>query len=109
MALRCLAGFLALRCHLEGAYAKGYAPLIRRIRLESFRARIVFPPRQDCAKQEIACDDKRILVALDKFLACGMSFQQRFVPELERRQALEIARESGIFRVRLESDGKLRP
>jgi hypothetical protein len=38
-----------------------------------------------------------------------MSFQERFVPELDRRQVVEIARESGIFRVRLESDGKLRP
>jgi hypothetical protein len=100
---RCIVGFLALRCYLERAYAKGYSPQIRRIRLESFRSRIVFPLRQDCAEQEIAYDNKRILVALDKFLTYGMSFQERLVPELERRQVLVIARDSGIFRVRLKA------
>jgi hypothetical protein len=42
---------------------------IQRIRRESFRSSIVFPPRQGCSEQEIAYEDKRILVAQDKFLA----------------------------------------
>ena len=64
---------------------------------------LTFPIRQYCAEQKIAYDDTQIPVALDTFVAYGMSFQERFAPELEKRQVVEIVRESGIFRVRLDN------
>jgi putative flavoprotein involved in K+ transport len=63
-----------------------------------------FALRHYCAEKNIAYDDTRIPVTLDTFISYGLSFQERFVPRLEQRQVIEVARETGMFRIVLDNN-----
>jgi lysine/ornithine N-monooxygenase len=64
---------------------------------------ISFTLENYCAQNGIAYDHTRIPVALDTFIAYGMAFQKKFVPQLENNQVVEVEAEPGGFRVTLDS------
>jgi thioredoxin reductase len=62
-----------------------------------------FTLKHYCAQLGIPYDDTRIPVPLETFTAYGVAFQQKFVPELEDRQAIAIAPISNGYSVTLDS------
>lgn len=62
-----------------------------------------FTLKRYCEENRIAYDDTRIPVSLETFIDYGLAFQQRFVPQLEDRQVIDVRPEPGGFRVTLDS------
>jgi lysine/ornithine N-monooxygenase len=59
-----------------------------------------------CREQNIPYGDVGVPISLDTFIAYGMAFQRRFVPNLDERKVTEIAKIAGIFEIRL-TDGEI--
>jgi thioredoxin reductase len=62
-----------------------------------------FTLKRFCESHQIAYDDKTIPVRLETFVAYGVAFQQRFVPELEDRQVVAIDRHANGFGIQLDN------
>ena len=60
-----------------------------------------FTLRHFCAEQRIPYHDTRIPVRLDTFVAYGLEFQKRFVPELEQTHVTAIEKTPGGFTLKL--------
>jgi thioredoxin reductase len=67
--------------------------------------RAEYPLRQFCAEQAIEYADSGTPVRLDTFVAYGLAFQQRMVPELEERIVAGVDKVQGGFRIHLD-DGE---
>jgi thioredoxin reductase len=65
-----------------------------------------FTVKKFCAERGIAYDDTRIPVSLDTFIAYGLAFRERLVPELEEKFVTAVERSTDGFTVRLE-DGEI--
>lgn len=59
-----------------------------------------------CAEQGIAYADEGCPVPREDFIAYGRAFQQRFVPDMEEREVVDVRRSGDAFTVRLD-DGEL--
>jgi len=58
-----------------------------------------------CRDIQLPYDDTRLPVALETFVNYGLAFQKRFVPELDERMVVEIARTGEDFKLRLQDGG----
>lgn len=61
-----------------------------------------------CAEKGLPYADEGIPVSLERFVAYGLAFQQRLVPEVEQRTVASVERTQTGFLVRLD-DGELVP
>jgi cation diffusion facilitator CzcD-associated flavoprotein CzcO len=60
-----------------------------------------------CEGAQLPYDDTRIPVSLETFVNYGLAFQKRFVPELDERLVVEIAKTADDFQLRLEGGDTL--
>lgn len=60
-----------------------------------------------CAAAQLPYDDTRVPVSLETFVNYGLAFQKRFVPELDQRMVVEIAKTADDFQLRLEGGDTL--
>jgi cation diffusion facilitator CzcD-associated flavoprotein CzcO len=65
-----------------------------------------FTLKKFCVREGIPYDDSREPVRLETFMAYGLAFQERMVPELEDRLVVSLNRASGGFRLGLD-DGEI--
>ena len=56
-----------------------------------------------CKERGLPYDHTRIPVPLDTFIDYGIAFQERFVPQLEDHQVVEVEQEAGGFKVTLDT------
>jgi thioredoxin reductase len=59
-----------------------------------------------CAEQGLAYDDLQIPVPLETFVGYGLAFQKRFVPMLEEKRVVALARHGGAFDLTLDDGSR---
>jgi hypothetical protein len=64
--------------------------------------------RAHCAEQGLGYGDYAVPVPLDTFVSYGLTFQQRFVPNLETTEVVAIGVAPGGFRLRLATGEEVR-
>jgi putative flavoprotein involved in K+ transport len=62
-----------------------------------------FTLKHYCDQNGISYDHTRIPVTLETFINYGIAFQQRFVPQLEDRQVIDVRLKPGGFRITLDN------
>ena len=67
-----------------------------------------FPLREYCRAEGIGYEDKGLPVALETFSSYGLSFQRRFVPDLDSRMVSNISRHGAGFQVTLDDGAQVR-
>lgn|SRR5665213_390847 len=77
------------------------------LKSEGFASSLFDPAREltlakYCAKHALEYSDIGTPVPLETFIAYGLEFQERFVPDLDQRSVAGISEEEGGFKVRLD-------
>jgi cation diffusion facilitator CzcD-associated flavoprotein CzcO len=60
-----------------------------------------------CADHSVPYESEHLPVAIETFIGYGLAFQERYAPELDQRQVLDLTRSSSGFRLGLDDGGEL--
>ena len=89
---------------------RAHMPVGMQLKSEAFATSLSDPSRcfsleRYCANQGLASGDTAGAIPLHVFVAYGLAFQHRFVPEIDERHVISIAKDAGRFLLGLD-DGE---